>query len=129
MHNISRLLVFKLGGSAKLPPAPDMDAGPLDPPAFTGTAQQVASGAYRFGRYCSTCHGDAAIGAGLLPDLRRSGTLGNEDAFQSVVFDGALKDNGMVGWSDVMKRGEIEDIRQYIIHRANEDKAIERKQG
>ena len=31
----------------------------LDPPPFTGTAQQVARGADLYGRYCMVCHGDA----------------------------------------------------------------------
>lgn len=126
VHNISRLLVFKLGGTAKLPPAPKLEELPLDPPAFTGTPEQVSTGSYRYGRYCGTCHGDAAVGGGLLPDLRRSAIVGDKAAFQTVVHDGALKSNGMVGWSDVMSPEEIEAVRQYVIHRANEDKVLEK---
>ncbi|KPH66180.1 PQQ-dependent dehydrogenase, methanol/ethanol family [Novosphingobium aerophilum] len=129
VHNISRLLVFRLGGTATLPPAPKLEELPLDPPAFTGTPEQVAAGSYRYGRYCGTCHGDAAVGGGLLPDLRRSALVGDKAAFQTVVHDGALKSNGMVGWSDVMSAEEIEAIRQYVIHRANEDKALEKAGG
>jgi quinohemoprotein ethanol dehydrogenase len=126
LPNVSRLLVFKLGGTAKLPDAQALDRRPLDPPAFTGTDAQVASGAYSFGRYCSQCHNDAAIGSTVLPDLRRSAALENRDTWMAIVHDGALKDNGMVSFAPSLSRSKIEDIRQYVIKRANEDKALER---
>jgi alcohol dehydrogenase (cytochrome c)/quinohemoprotein ethanol dehydrogenase len=129
LPNISRLLVFKLGGTAALPPAPPLDRRPLDPPPFTGTAAQVASGAYSFGRYCGQCHNDAAIGSTVLPDLRRSAALENQDTWMAIVHDGALKANGMVGFAPSLGRPQIENIRQYVIKRANEDKALERRPG
>lgn len=126
IRNVSRLLVFKLGGKAKLSNPLLVDTLPLDPPAFTGTKAQVAKGSYNFGRLCSTCHGDAAIGGGVLPDLRRSGFIQDRAAFQQVVHDGALVDLGMASFSDSLSPDEIEDVRQYVIHRANEDKALEK---
>jgi alcohol dehydrogenase (cytochrome c)/quinohemoprotein ethanol dehydrogenase len=129
LPNISRLLVFKLDGAAKLPPAPPPHRRPLDPPPFTGTAAQVASGAYSFGRYCSQCHNDAAIGSTVLPDLRRSAALENADTWMTIVHDGALKANGMVSFAPSLGREQIENIRQYVIKRANEDKALERRAG
>lgn len=127
VRNISRLLVFKIGGAAKLPPMPPLNKTPLDPPAQTATAEVVARGGYNYGRYCSVCHGDAAVGGSIIPDLRHSGTLANSDNWQQIVHDGALKANGMVGWKSVMSAAEIEGIRHYVIKRANEDKAIEAK--
>ena len=129
VRNVSRLLVFKLDGKAKLSEPLTLDELPLDPPPFAGTKEQVARGGYRFGRFCSTCHGDAAIGGGVLPDLRRSGFIQDHDAFQQVVHDGALEDLGMVSFADTLTPEEVEDVRQYIIHRANEDKALEAKSG
>ena len=125
LPNVSRLLVFKLGSSAKLPPAPPLNRRPLDPPPFTGTAAQVASGSYNFGRYCSQCHNDAAIGSTVLPDLRRSAALENRETWMAIVHGGALKDNGMVSFAPSLSRRQVEDIRQYVIKRANEDKALE----
>jgi alcohol dehydrogenase (cytochrome c)/quinohemoprotein ethanol dehydrogenase len=123
-RNISRLLVFKLGGKAQLPPLRPISADPLDPPPALGTAAQVAEGAAHFGRYCSVCHGDAAVAGGLNPDLRHSGALGAPEVWQSIVHDGALKDHGMVSWAPVMTPAQIETIRHYVIKRANEDKAL-----
>jgi alcohol dehydrogenase (cytochrome c)/quinohemoprotein ethanol dehydrogenase len=124
MRNISRLLVFKLGGKATLPPAPPLSLQPLDPPPVTGTPEQIATGADRFGRYCGVCHGDAAVAGPIVPDLRHSAVLNDAATWQTIVHDGALKDNGMVAFAPVMKADEIEAIRHYVIKRANEDKAL-----
>ncbi len=124
-RNISRLLVFKLGGSAKLPAPPPTAKQVLDPPPFTGTAQQVARGAELYARYCSACHGDAAIAGGLNPDLRHSGAIGYPDTIKSIVIDGALSHNGMVSFAKALRPNDAEAIRQYLVKRANEDKALE----
>ena len=128
VRNVSRLLVFKLGGTAKLPATPTLNETVLDPPAFKGTAEQVARGSQLYGRYCSVCHGDAAVGGSLVPDLRRSGAIASADAIKSIVIDGALEHQGMVSFASAIKPQGAEDIRQYIIKRANED-AVLAKQG
>ena len=128
VRNISRLLVFKLGGKGKLPAMPAADDLPLDPPGLTAAANVVQGGAQLYGRYCTVCHGDAAVQAsgrgGIIPDLRYSGTLSSAENWQMIVHDGALKDNGMVSFAPVMSKPEIDSIRQYVIARANEDKAL-----
>ena len=123
-HNISRLLVFRLGGGDHLPPAPPPADMVLDPPPVTGTAAQVAHGADVYGRYCGVCHGDAAIAGGVNPDLRHSGVLESAEAIRMVVLGGALKSEGMVSFAPTLNRADVEAVRQYLIHRANEDKAL-----
>jgi quinohemoprotein ethanol dehydrogenase len=125
VRNISRLLVFKIGGTAKLPPMPPLNKLPLDPPAQTASAAVIARGAYNYGRYCGVCHGDAAVAGSIIPDLRHSGTLASAENWQTIVHDGALKANGMVGWKSVMSAAEIDGVRHYVIKRAHEDKALE----
>ncbi len=126
VKNVSRLLVFKLGGTAKLPPAPRLNEMPIDPPPFSGKPEIAAAGGALFGRYCGTCHGDAAVGGSVLPDLRRSGALANGKTWAEIVHGGALKDNGMVSFASVMSAEQAESIRHYVIKRANEDKALDR---
>ncbi|MEL7453993.1 MAG: PQQ-dependent dehydrogenase, methanol/ethanol family, partial [Pseudomonadota bacterium] len=125
VKNISRLMVFKLGGKGELPPEPELAALPLDPPASRASAETIALGKAKYARYCAVCHAPGAVGSTVLPDLRRSGTLGNAQSWQAVVQDGILKDNGMVSFSDSLTPEESNAIREYVIHRANEDKAIE----
>ena len=127
-QNVSRLLVFKLGAKGQLPAMKPLAALPLDPPAFTGTPEQVARGANNFARYCSVCHGDAALGGALNPDLRHSAYIGAAEGIRAVVLDGVLMQSdhpkGMVSFKSVFKPEDVEDIRQYLIKRANEDKAL-----
>ena len=128
-RNISRLLVFKLGGNAELPEAPAHPERVLDPPPVTGTEAQIARGADLYGRYCSVCHGDAAVAGALNPDLRYSMTIGSADAIRAVVVEGALAHKGMVSFARAVNAADAEAIRHYLIKRANEDKALERRNG
>jgi quinohemoprotein ethanol dehydrogenase len=123
-HNISRLLVFKLGAKGALPAIPPMAKMVLDPPASTGTAVQISAGASSYARYCSVCHGDAAVAGALNPDLRHSGAIGDAAMIKSIVIDGALKHNGMVSFKSAITPADAENIRHYVIKRANEDKAL-----
>lgn len=125
VRNISRLLVFKLGGEAQLPDLPELVKLPLDPPASRADAATIALGGEKYARYCAVCHAAGAVGSTLLPDLRRSGTLGDPGSWQAVVREGILTDNGMVSFASSLSEEESEAIRAYVIHRANEDKALE----
>ncbi|MEO0419790.1 MAG: PQQ-dependent dehydrogenase, methanol/ethanol family [Pseudomonadota bacterium] len=125
VRNVSRLLVFKLGGGAELPPEMELASLPLDPPPSRASAQTIALGKAKYARYCAVCHAPAAVGSTELPDLRRSGALGNAQAWKAVVHEGILKDNGMVSFAPSLSVEEVEAIRAYVIQRANEDKALE----
>ena len=127
VRNISRLLVFKLGAKGALPALIPSAKAVLDPPPFIGKPEQVADGASHYQNSCSVCHGDAAIAGGLNPDLRHSAALSKASLWQSIVHDGALSEGGMVAWKDNFSPAQIENIRQYVIKRANEDKALEGK--
>jgi quinohemoprotein ethanol dehydrogenase len=124
VKNYSRLLVFKLGGTAELPDDAGFEAAPLDPPALKASPEVVELGGRRYAHFCGVCHGDAAMGGTIIPDLRRSGALESRDTWMSIVRDGAMESAGMVSWSPVLSDDEIEAIRQYVIARANQDKAL-----
>ncbi len=124
VRNVSRLLVFKLGGSAQLPVESALVRQPLDPPSPVGTPAQLAEGAQQYARYCGGCHGDAAFGSTVVPDLRRSTLIRDGKAWAAVVHGGALRGQGMVSFADVLNVQQIEAIRYYVIKRANEDKAL-----
>ncbi len=125
VRNISRMLVFKIGGKATLPAPPPEAKRVLDPPPFTGKPDQVADGAGHYQNSCNVCHGDAAVAGGLNPDLRHSASLNQPKLWQQIVHGGILKNQGMVAWADNFSPEQIENIRQYVIKRANEDKALE----
>jgi alcohol dehydrogenase (cytochrome c)/quinohemoprotein ethanol dehydrogenase len=116
--------VFKLGGTAKLPPEPALADLPLDPPPSTASPEVIALGQDKYARYCSVCHAPGAVGSSVLPDLRRAGSLESSASWSAVVHDGVLKGNGMASFAGSLSKQEIEAIRAYVIKRANEDKAI-----
>ncbi len=117
--NVPRLLVFKLGGKAQLPPPPPPDIADLPLPASTGTPQQIAQGQALFGRYCQVCHGASAGGGGPLPNLQRSSTIGDASIWKSVLIDGILAQNGMVSFAKVLTPDQAELVRLYVIDEAN----------
>ena len=84
----------------------------------------IALGQQKFGRYCAVCHGDAAVGGTVIPDLRRSATLNSADTWLAIVHDGLLGSNGMVSFAESLSKEEMEAVRQYVIARANEDKLL-----
>jgi alcohol dehydrogenase (cytochrome c)/quinohemoprotein ethanol dehydrogenase len=121
-QNISRLLVYKLGGTAQLPPVPVVQKPPMNPPAATAPADVVAKGGGLYDAYCSNCHGPAAIQVGILPDLRRTPYLQSDETFDSVVLGGARQAHGMANFSSVLKADDVHAIRAFVVLRANQDK-------
>jgi quinohemoprotein ethanol dehydrogenase len=122
--NVPRELVYKLGGTVSLPATATATSVP-DPPPDTATAARVTAGKALYHHYCGTCHGDSATGSGVLPDLRYSGLLNNAAVWDSTVLDGLRTDKGMVAFKDEITSADAARIRDYVIHRANEDKTAE----
>ena len=121
-RNISRVLTFKLGGKAKLPPVSDLYVPTLDPPAASADPVDIASGKSLYNRYCVVCHGFGAASAGIVPDLRYSAFL-SSDAWFDIVLDGLLEQNGMVSFASELDRQAAQDIRAYVVNQANLQKA------
>jgi alcohol dehydrogenase (cytochrome c)/quinohemoprotein ethanol dehydrogenase len=118
--NRSRVLAFRLGGSAKLPdPPPPPPAPPAPPPSF-GDEATVAQGKAAYHSLCMVCHGDAVVGGGVIVDLRWSPISHDSARWQKVVLEGARSSQGMVGFSKVLPPAEAEAVRAYVIFRANE---------
>jgi len=118
-RNISRILAYKIGGDAELPPRPALPDAPPPPPVF-GSEALIGAGSSLFNRNCALCHGVAAIAGGALPDLRRSAFISSQEAFDSVVLEGALLDKGMPSWAQVVSTEDSEAIRAFIVFMANQ---------
>ena len=116
--NRSRLLAFKLGGQAKLPPAIETPLL-IDPPELTASAEQVAAGKQAFYTYCVFCHGDGAVSGGATPDLRAL-TAEKHAMWEAIVLGGMHWQNGMVGFSGALNKEQSDNIHAYVIERAHE---------
>jgi quinohemoprotein ethanol dehydrogenase len=113
----ARLLVFKLGGDVSLPPLPDAPPPP-EPPALRADEATVERGALVFAQTCAECHGQLAIGG--VKDLRFM-TPETHAAFNEIVLEGTLVDDGMASFADILTPTNVEDVHAYLIARANED--------
>ena len=125
-RQLTRLLVFKLGGKAQLPPVPQPAKLPLNPPPVTATPAELDDGFKLYSHYCGLCHGDTAVSGGVTPDLRYSPVVAG-DSFYDVVLGGALKSRGMISFAPVLSRQQASDIRSYIIKRAHETQEAQAK--
>jgi glucose dehydrogenase/mono/diheme cytochrome c family protein len=126
--NHSRLLVLKLGGSATLPPLPPPPSPlVLDPPPATAAAEMVEAGKGAFQGHCAMCHETQYANRNVFPDLRYSPTLYTAEAFRAVVLEGARQERGMASFKGVVSPEAAEQIRAYLIGRANEAKEAQSK--
>ena len=116
--NGSRILAFKLSGTAQLPPPAPPVPQVLNPPPQFGTAEMLVKGADAYNRFCGTCHGTDGQSRGMFPDLRYSAALNSPDVFNSIVIDGALTANGMVSFKTALSPEQVEAVRAYIVSRA-----------
>lgn len=113
-----RVYVFKAGGKA---PAPEIPLARLEtprPPAIRVNAATLARGEQVYGQFCAVCHGVSAISGGVLPDLRRAGSLQDAATWRSIVVDGALDARGMPKLGDWVSPADAEAIRAYVAREA-----------
>jgi quinohemoprotein ethanol dehydrogenase len=116
-----RLLVFKLGGQATLPPLPPASLAVPElspPPPLAAGPQVVAAGEGLYASHCGLCHGPAARGG--VKDLRHMEPA-THATFLDIVLGGSRAASGMASFSDLLSSEQAEAIHQYLIARANED--------
>ncbi|MDB4299597.1 PQQ-dependent dehydrogenase, methanol/ethanol family [bacterium] len=118
MPNLSRVLVYKLGGTHSLPPVPADNRQMPKPGPVTADAETQQLGQALYQRHCGVCHGDGLRTAGINPDLRWS-SEGIHAIWQEIVRGGILKARGMVSFSEFLSAEEAEAIRQYVLAEAN----------
>jgi mono/diheme cytochrome c family protein len=116
--NLSRVLVYKLGGTHKLPPVPEDNRVMPKPVPVTAEASVIERGQVVYQRHCSYCHGDGMRTGGLTPDLRWS-NAGIHEIWQDIVRGGILKARGMVSFSEFVSEEDAEAIRQHVLAEAN----------
>jgi mono/diheme cytochrome c family protein len=118
--NRSRVLAFKVGGSAQLPEMPPLEAATRKPPAPFGDPKLVPTGRLLYEGYCAVCHGTEGFAGGVLPDLRWSALLGSSEGWAKVVLGGTRKKAGMPEFGKFMKPEEAELIRAFVVAVANQ---------
>jgi quinohemoprotein ethanol dehydrogenase len=114
----ARILTYKIGGSATLPPPEHKPATLPPPPPLTADAATIEHGRTMYNSVCGFCHGVSVIGGGELPDLRYL-TPEKHQMFNGIVA-GAFAAKGMPSFTDILKPEDIDAIHQYVIKRAHD---------
>jgi mono/diheme cytochrome c family protein len=108
----TRMLVFKLGGSAVLPSTAPR-AIPAPPPQ-TASDDTLVKGEAAYNKTCRICHGGNLISGGMTPDLRFM-SIETHRQFEAIVLGGARADRGMASFADVVSVDDTQAIHAYII--------------
>jgi PQQ-dependent dehydrogenase (methanol/ethanol family) len=119
VRNISRILTYKLGADGALPPVEDPPALTLDPPPRIGDPETIARGKQLYSDRCMVCHGDGAVGGGVIPDLRYLDAEKHQ-AWMGVVLGGLHRDRGMVSFANALTPDDAAAIQAFVIERAHE---------
>ena len=117
MHeNFGSLLVFALDGSAEWPAPPERPREIPEPPPLAASAEEIERGSALYHEACMWCHGDSTE-LPLMADLKMM-SAETHAQFPAVVLGGMLREEGMMGYADVLTPEDAELIRQYVISRA-----------
>ncbi len=121
--NSGRLLVYKLGGQAKLPIQEPVVRGLTALPANLLAApdgalhdDMVERGKATYHEWCMVCHGAGAVSGGVLPDLRKSEPE-IYVALEEIVLRGAFLANGMPRFDRWLGPQDVAAIRSYLLDR------------
>jgi len=123
--NFGQMMAFKVGGKTEMPEmiAKRMGIVP-QPPASSADTKTINAGQAEYHRYCFQCHGSMAVSAGVVSDLRYSKKIVH-DNFNKIVLEGMLEGAGMARFDDLISVEDAEAIHAYLIHRANQDRALQ----
>ena len=119
VNGTSRLLVYKLDGTAQHPIDDStlrMQEAPLP---RRGSKESVKRGSDLYAEYCVRCHGPTFGAGGVVQDLRYL-SADSHQIFNEIVLGGAYTGLGMVSFADVLTEGDARDVQNYLLHAAND---------
>ena len=119
VRNVSRMLVFKVGGDATLPKLSEPPVTARVPTPVVAAKADIKQGELLYAQYCAVCHGTGVVGGGVLPDLRHSSDA-IRAAYPAILLEGMLESQGMPNFAASFSADDVEKIRLYILHREYE---------
>ncbi|QQD19170.1 PQQ-dependent dehydrogenase, methanol/ethanol family [Spongiibacter nanhainus] len=117
--NNSRVLVYKLGSDKTLPASAVAERALPEPPPLDADEATLTQGHALYMANCHMCHGDRAVSASSVPDLRYM-SKEKHAMWDGIVLGGALQAKGMVGFWERLTKEESDAIHAYIIKRAHD---------
>lgn len=119
---LNRIVAYSLDGDDSLPELQPLPEPPAPPP-HSASKEEVTEGKLLYHQYCTRCHGDAGISAGVIPDLRylNSETHGQWD---EIVLGGSRFSKGMPPFAEFLDKKHTDAIHAYVIKRAHDPEYI-----
>ena len=124
LPNVSRVLTFKLGANGTLPEVAWKPSVTFNPPKLSANTETLALGLLTYQDTCMGCHGLNAVSGLLIPDLRGSAYLWDEQGWDEVVRGGKLRDRGMASFDENLNEEQVNAIRAYVIQQAHRGHAL-----
>ena len=117
-NNRGRIFAFRLGGRQQIAALPsEIDGNVPAPPSEKVDAALAAKGFDLFHQHCAVCHGVLMVSSGEVPDLRLVPPY-IWSQYDAIVLGGALADNGMASFKDILSNDDVVAIRAYALQNA-----------
>jgi PQQ-dependent dehydrogenase (methanol/ethanol family) len=114
---VGRVLAYKLGGTATLPPATVVPRRIPDVAAVDAPPDVIAHGKALYSERCSWCHGFDTSGTGSFPDLKYA-SAATHSIWNAIVLDGAYFEKGMPAFGEFLNEDDAQAIRAYVLGQA-----------
>lgn len=121
----ARILVYKLGGDAVLPPKKVVQNVQITPLLTSIDSKKVERGHTEFAIHCSACHGLEAVSGGIVPDLRMLSASKVENFH--VILKGALAPLGMPNFTGKLNDEQMDEILNYLAQRNADLRGMQEK--
>jgi quinohemoprotein ethanol dehydrogenase len=118
VQNDGRILAWKLGGEAAMPPVRARPPGRVQAPRFDAAPETLSRGRKLYAEHCLRCHGVGVVGSGLYPDLRFASREVHAD-WNDIVLGGTRAGAGMASFADLLQPADAQAIQVYVAARAH----------
>lgn len=114
-----RILVYKIDGSAVLPPASTPPPVALPPARMAVDETTLAHGEALFRRHCGFCHSLGPADGGVVPNLAHI-PESTHATWDAIVLGGARRNKGMIGFAHLFDAEDSRAIQAYVIDVAHD---------
>lgn len=114
---LGRVLTYKLGGTATLPPATVSPRKLPDVAAVDTSPETLQHGKSLYLERCSWCHGFDTSGTGSFPDLKYASAT-THSIWNAIVLDGAYFEKGMPAFGEFLNDDDAQAVRAYVLQQA-----------
>lgn len=115
--NAGRVLAWKLGGQAPIPPVEERPERRVEVPRLEVDEARIDQGRTLYASNCFSCHGLGTHASGLYPDLKTASAETHEE-WDAIVRGGIRTAKGMPSFADVLSEDDAKAIQAYVLDRA-----------